>query len=212
AEKRVRSEVDRTTTLLSSLGKLKSTVADTQSAARSLSGFSATTTPEQMKAGISQLVSAFNATVESSSSMSTTSGGADEILGSARIGQNLKRAIKNDIALADSLSEWGVKVNANGELTFDTKKFDEQKSKGNDGLGVFQKLGKAIDGVTTARLDDDGVVGRSMNLLNKRADALKVQHASLIDAMQSDTLALMDTSNQTQSNALSTYLSIAKNR
>ncbi|HVL00949.1 MAG TPA: hypothetical protein VM553_14100, partial [Dongiaceae bacterium] len=58
AEKRVRTEVDRTTTLLSSLGKLKSTVADTLSAARGLSGFSATTTPEQMKAGISQLVSA----------------------------------------------------------------------------------------------------------------------------------------------------------
>jgi len=185
AEERLSHQVDKTTTLLSSLGKLKSSVADTQSAAQVLAGFSVTTTAEQMKVGIAQFVSAFNATVESSKYVSATAGGNTEVPAATRVGHDLNRVINgNNGTLADTLSKLGVSVESNGELSFDSQKFDTQQQTDNGGLAVLQKLGQVIDKITTKELSSNGAMGRSITSLHRRADVLKVRQNTLLHALQ----------------------------
>jgi len=212
AEKHIQGEVDKTTTLLSSVGKLKSSVAETQKAAQSLSGFSTSTTAEQMKSGIAQFVTAFNNTVTSSNNVSTTSSGAAGVSG---VGRDLKRAINTDITMADTLRKWGVSVQNDGKLTFDTQKFDAQQSTSEQstseqGATVFQKLGQTIDNVTAKELASNGVVGRSLTSLNKRTDVLKAQQDSLVKALQTDTST--DTDTATKASAAATAADVAKSQ
>jgi hypothetical protein len=170
-----------------------------------LSGFSTATTAEQMQSGIRQFVTTYNSTVAASSKVSGDSTG---LHGADGIGRDLKRAINTDITLADTLRKWGVSVQSNGELAFDDQKFYARQSADDKGAAVFQKLGQAIDKVTTNELASNGAVGRSVTSLNKRVDVLKAQQNSLIEALQVNT----DTSADSKTSASDRAVDAAKSQ
>jgi len=203
AEKRIQGEVDNTTTLLSSVGKLKSSVADTKSAAHSLSAFSTTTTADEMKSSITKFVTAFNNSVAASSSVFKMSSGSS-LSGPAGVGGDLKRAVNGDITMADALRKWGVTVQSDGTLAFDSEKFDTQQTKDEGAAAVFQKLGQAIDNVATKELATGGAVGRSLTSLNKRADLLQAQQDTVVKALQTDASTDTDDTDSKTSAAAST--------
>lgn len=189
AEKRIQTQVDTTSSQLSSFGKLKSAVSDAQIAARGLGGLTGTTTSAAEKTAANTFVSAFNSAINASKTTAAVPGETYAATSSAgRVNRDLTRAINTNTATMDALKKIGFSMNASGSLVLDAKKFDAaQKADPAAVRATLTKIGQQVDKTATQELSTSGNVGASLSSLNQRAAVLKSQQSALTSLGQSAT-------------------------
>lgn len=186
ADARIQSQLDTTTTQLSSFGKLKSSVSDAQLAARALSGLTTTTSAADLKATVNRFVMTFNAAIATAKSTATSAGGVSAESSSAgQISRDLSRTFTVDTTLNDGMRKMGFKQLPDGTLAFDSAKFDAaQKADPTAMQSTLSKIGQLVDKTATKELATGGSVDGSMAALNKRSTLLKTHQTAMLDMVQ----------------------------
>lgn len=190
ADKRIQSQLDTTTAQLSSFGKLKSSVSDAQLSARTLSCLSATTASADVKTAASKFVSAFNAAIATAKAAATISGSTQaESSGPRSVSSDLNRTFRaSGMTTVDALNKLGIKLQADGSLSFDATKFDAAQKAAPAGVNaILAKIGQLVDSTATKELATNGSVSSSMASLNQRSTALKAQQNTLLSFIQQTT-------------------------
>jgi hypothetical protein len=180
AEKRIQAQVDSTDTQLSSMGKLKSSVSDTQISALSLGSLKTGATAAEEKTALNNFVSAFNKTLDTAASTAKSNTDPLSAQSSNRVAKDLTRALSLDTATADALKKVGASLDSGGKLVLNTQKFESAQS--TDAAGVraaLTRIGQKISSTASKELASDGNVGMSLSSLNQRSSLLKSQQATL---------------------------------
>jgi hypothetical protein len=187
ADARLQSQVDTTGTQLSSLGKLKSAVADMQASAHALGGLTAASPAADVKAAASSFIAAFNTSLGSAKA-------AASAMGTRQVGGELARSVSANSANLDALKKIGFKQLADGSLSLDAGKLDAALKADPAGVqAALGKLGQAADAVATKELATGGHVAAPLASLTQRAGALKTQQNALLAMVKQ-----FDTSTATQ--------------
>jgi len=187
ADARLQSQVDTTGTQLSSLGKLKSAVADMQASAHALGGLTAASPAADVKAAASSFTAAFNTSLGSAKA-------AASAMGTRQVGGELARSVSANSANLDALKKIGFKQLADGSLSLDAGKLDAALKADPAGVqAALGKLGQAADAVATKELATGGHVAAPLASLTQRAGALKTQQNALLAMVKQ-----FDTSTATQ--------------
>ena len=196
AEKRIQTQVDTTSTQLSSFGKLKSSVSGAQIAARTLGSLTSTTSSAAEKTAATNFVSAFNSAIQTAKATAAVPGETSAASNSAaRVSKDLLRTVGADAATMDALKKVGFSVNTDGNLVLDAKKFDAAQKANPTGVrATLTKLGQQVDKTATKELAADGNVGTSLTSLNQRATLLKNQQSALTALGQTRTTASQNSS------------------
>ena len=179
AGERIQAQVDKTTAQLSSFGKLKLAVSDTQGAARALSGLGASASAPAVKTAANNLVNAFNATLASTKSTEALPGDV-ATTNATRVRQDLGRAVATDITTSDALKKIGIRRDSEGKLVLDANKLEAAQLADAQGVrSTLAKLGQRVDSTATQELATGGNVGLSLSQLAQRASVLKRQQSAL---------------------------------
>lgn len=187
---KIQAEVDTTTTQLSSFGRLKSALSNTQIAAHALGSLPATASSADIKTAVQNFVSAFNTAMGSAKSTATAAGSAGASHSANRAGRDLGRALSSDLRTLDALKKLGVSLNSQGELAIDSKKFEAaQKANPAGALATLGKIGRQVEKTAIQELAADGHVSGFMSSLQARASQLKTQQSSLTSLAQGSTAA-----------------------
>lgn len=184
---KIQAEVDTTTTQLSSFGRLKSALSNTQLAANALGSLSGTASSADIKKAVQNFVSAFNTSMDSAKTTATAPGSAGASHSANQAGRDLGRAISSDFRTQDALKKLGVSMDSKGVLSIDNKKFEaEQKADPAGALATLGKIGRQVEKTAIQELAVDGHVNGFMNSLNVRASQLKMQQSSLTSLTQAN--------------------------
>jgi len=193
ADARLQSQVDTTGTQLSSLGKLKSAVADMQASAHALGGLTAASPAADVKAAASSFTAAFNTSLGSAKAAASAMG-SSPAQGTRQVGGELARSVSANSANLDALKKIGFKQLADGSLSLDAGKLDAALKADPAGVqAALGKLGQAADAVATKELATGGHVAAPLASLTQRAGALKTQQNALLAMVKQ-----FDTSTATQ--------------
>jgi hypothetical protein len=180
AEKRIQALADANTVQLSSVGKLKSALATTQSTALSVANMATSSTLANVKSAAGKLVSAFNASMSAAIASSSLSSDNAVASSATRVGKDMVRAISSDAAGIEALKGLGFSLSSDGTLSLDSKKWDAaQQSKPADAMGALKKLAQQLGSAAAQSLSADGNVGRSLSSLNQRSALLERQQSTL---------------------------------
>lgn len=171
--------LDTATASLSTLGKFKSAVAATQTAANSLSTLKDGASSDEVKKALSSFVSAFNAMLATTPSI-TTGGTSVE-----RLSRGMGRAMTADFSRVDALRQMGFTKASDGSLSLDSSKLAAAYQASPSGvLGTLSKLGKLVDKVASKELANGGGIGSSVNALTAKTSTLQLQKNALLKAAQ----------------------------
>jgi hypothetical protein len=196
AEKRIQSEVDVTTTQLSSFGKLKSAVSQAQVSSRALSGLSASSKSADVKTAAENFVSAFNNAINTAKETAAVPGDTAAVRGAGSVGKDLLRAVSLDSATTGALKKAGFSLNGDGNLVLNAKVFASEQKGNPSGLQeTLAKIGQQVGKAATKNLASDGSVGVSMTSLNQRSTVLKSQQATLSSLQQQATSSVQGSAN-----------------
>ena len=188
AEKRIQSQVDITTTQLSSFGKLKSSVSGTQLAAQTLANMPAASTSAAIKTATDGFVSAFNSAITSANAAAAVPGESAASRSAGRVAKDLTGTVSENTETIASLKKIGFSLQSNGTLTLDAKKFDAaQKADPASVRATLSKIGQQVDKAATQKLATAGNVTNSMASLNQRAAVLKSQQSTIASLQQGPT-------------------------
>jgi flagellar capping protein FliD len=180
ADKRIQSQVDTTTTQLSSMGKLKSAVAGIQTASTNLENLGKDTTVASEKASVSSFVSAFNDAIKTAKTTAETPGEVLAANSAIRAGKDLQQSVGSDAKTLESLKKLGITQNTDGTLSLDSKKFDAaQKADAAGTRETLTSIGKDVKSAAGRELANSGNVGLSMSYLSQRTNVLKAQQSML---------------------------------
>jgi len=193
AKKRIQSQQDSTTTELSSIGKLKSAISDTQSTAKTLSGFSEKSSFTSVKTGADAFVKSFNSTIGLAKTTANVQTQTSSSQSAARAGKDMGASL--DSKTTESLNKIGITVQGDGTLAIDGKKFAEaQKSDSANVNSTLSDFGKKVDKTAANELASSGSVGKSMSVLNQRSSDLNIQQNTLSAIQQSANAAFTGSS------------------
>lgn len=183
---RLQTQLDITSAQLSSFGKLKSAVSDTQLAARALGNLKTSSTAADIKTALQSLVTRFNTAITTAHSTATSTSGALMSSSNAnRVSRDLNRALANTPAAMDALKKIGLKPQADGTLTFDTAKFDAAQQKDASFVqNTLAQIGQALDKTAANELASGGGVSDAMSALNQQSTTLKAHQSALLAAVQ----------------------------
>ncbi len=180
AEKRIQSQVDITTTQLSSVGKLKSSVSGTQLAAQTLANMPVASTSAAVKTATDGFVSAFNSAISAANVTAGVPGESAVSRSAGRVAKDLTRTVSENTETIASLKKIGFSLQSNGSLTLDAKKFDEAQKADPTGVrATLTKIGQQVDKAAAQELATAGNVSNSMASLNQRAAVLKNQQSTI---------------------------------
>lgn len=180
AERRIQSQADITTTQLSSFGKLKSSVSDTQLVAKTLGSLPAASSNAAIKTATDGFVSAFNSAITTANSTATVPGELAASRSAGRVAGDLTRSVSDNTETIDSLKKIGLSLQTDGTLTLDAKKFDAaQKADATGVRATLIKVGQQVDKAATQELATSGNVSSPMASLNQRAAVLKSQQSAI---------------------------------
>ncbi|MDB5847652.1 MAG: hypothetical protein JWP29_1404 [Rhodoferax sp.] len=194
ADTRIQSLLDTNTAQLSAFGKLKSSLADTQTTARALSGLTSTTSAAAQRTAASQFVAAYNGAIEAARIAATKAGGGAPAQGASRVESDLGRAVASGTSAAASLKQFGIEAGSDGKLVLDATKFDvAQKSDAAGVLAGLVQLGQQVDGAATKSLAADGKLGASLAVYSQKASLLKNQQSVLSSLSAPSTSDQQDT-------------------
>lgn len=171
--------LDTATASLSVLGKFKSAVAATQTAANSLSTLKEGATSDEVKKALGSFVSTFNAMLATSKSTAAAGSGVE------RISRGMARAMTADFSRVDALRQMGFSKASDGSLALDSSKLAAAYQASPSGvLGTLSKLGKLVDKVATKELANGGGIGSSVSAWTTKASTLQLQKNALLKAAQ----------------------------
>jgi hypothetical protein len=185
---KIQAEVETTTTQLSSFGRLKSALSNTQLAAHALGNLPSTASSADIKTAVQNFVGAFNTAMGTAKNTATAPGSTSATHSANRAGRDLGRALSSDFRTLDALRKLGVSMDSKGELTIDSKKLEAaQKTDPAGALATLGKIGRQVEKTAIQELAADGHVNGFMNSLNARASQLKTQQSALTSLAQDST-------------------------
>ncbi|QDL53433.1 flagellar filament capping protein FliD [Rhodoferax aquaticus] len=184
AGSRLQAQIDSTSAQLSSFGRLKSSVSDTQLAAKALAGLPSTASDVELKAAVAKLAAAYNASLGAARTTADKAGMTSEARGALNVGMDLRRAIKTDTATADAMRGMGFVLKSDGTVTVDDKKLDAAlKANPAKVRAAMSKVGGQINTVATKELAKDGTMAGSLDSLTRRAGTLQTQATAMSKVM-----------------------------
>src|ERR1035437_9903573 len=133
ADQRIQSEVDATSSRLSSLGTLKSAVSNIQISAQALHNLPASVSDANVKTAANDFLLVFNNTIQTAKTTAATlnsnsnsnSNSTNSLAASAnRAATDLRRAVNPNSSTMDALKKIGFSLQTDGTLSLDTSKFD----------------------------------------------------------------------------------------
>lgn len=180
AGNRIQSQLDTTTTQLSTYGKIISAVSDAQLAANNVGKLSANSSATDVKTALDKLVSTFNTAVTTGKNTANTA----ETGNAKRLSNAIGRAVTSNPAVLDELKKIGFKQLSDGTLTVDSTKFDAaQKADPEAVNATLKKLSGLVDKVATKELAAGSAVAGSIEALSQRATLLKNQKNAMSTLM-----------------------------
>jgi flagellar hook-associated protein 2 len=178
ASKRIQQQRDTTSVQVSSFGKLQSSVADTQTAAKALSDPKQISTDADVKKVAGNFVTSFNNSIKASRVNIDTQTSARENISAKKADADLRQSVTKVPTVVADLKAIGITQQKDGSLAIDKTKFDAAIQ--SDATGVrsaLDKLGLQVDKTATKQLASSGNIGSSVNSLNDRASRLASQQA-----------------------------------
>lgn len=196
---KIQTQLDAATASLSALGKFKASVSVLQTSAQSLSQFTATSSSDDVKKGLSSFIANFNAMVASTKTVATDSSGVD------RISKGMTRAMSADLSKISDLRNMGFTKASDGTLKLDAAKFEAAyKASPSAVQSTLSKLGQLVDKSANKELASGGRIGSSMESLSSKSSLLKLQQSALLKASQQYT-SLMSSSAGSTLSAYTSY-------
>lgn len=180
AEKRIQANVDATTAQISKFGLLQSALSGAQVAAKAMASLSGTTSPTDATAALGHFFNAFNASVGAANAASTATAAGSESERGKRLVQVLRSALSSDPAIADDMRKLGLKVQSDGTLLQDPKKFAAALAADPSGtLAAMAKVGSKADSVAGIGLSANGDIGSALAKLKAQGTSLTAQQNAL---------------------------------
>ncbi len=174
---RIQASVDSTSAQISAMGSFKSSVAQLQSVAKTLSNLSTTSTADNLTQTAASLFNTFNAAIAAATKTGPAASGAS---------RDLQRALQSSPALSDAMHKLGLGVQSDGTLQHNAKQFAAALAADPAGVRTaLQKLGQQLNTVAGKELASDGKLSTALATLNQRNTALAAQQKALRSAIQS---------------------------
>lgn len=187
AGSRIQEQLRSNEAQLSSFGKLKSSLAQSETAGRALATANPSTSPAAFKEKVQDLVKTYNETIVAGKSTSIAGQSA---------ANDLRRALSSDGARAD-LRSLGITQQSDGTLKFENKRFEatQQVTPNEALLTSAQRVGALVEKISTQSLANDSPINAAVNKLNTRAAALEERQ----NTQQDQTNAALQTIQQASS-------------
>ncbi len=212
AGKRVQSQLDSTSTQLSSFGKLKSAFADVQTTAQALSKPKTGATDADISKSASDFVAAFNVALKAAQSSQSQASSVKEDTSARRTQTDLRQVLGKDNSLSTSLKQIGITQQADGSLALDTSKFQAASQADPTALrATVAKLGQQSQAVASRELSDTGNVGGTLKALDTRSRQLQTQQTNqqtVLASLQQNASTLSKQFGSSASNGVNAYSSI----
>lgn len=176
ADKRVQQQLDVTSAQLSSFGKLKSSFADVQGAAKALASPKTGATDADISKAAADFVKAFNSALATAKTNQSQATSSPEVTGARRAETDLRRVLGTDSSLSSSLKGMGITQQADGSLALDATKFQAAVQTNGTALrATVAKLGQQGQAMATRELADTGNVGSALKALNSQSNSLRAR-------------------------------------
>ena len=197
ADLRVQQKSESTKEQISSMGKLKSSLADTQAASRDVQKLkpnaSAADMAADMAAAAEKMVKAYNSTQKAAVNSEAQSGSSAEASNARRVGNDLKRSASNG-GLTSELQKAGVSQNQDGTLKIDAEKFKAAAASDPAALRkALEKVGQKIEASSTKALSDKSDLNTALKALKDREvglEARRVEQQTLASTFNQKNLAM----------------------
>ena len=166
AASRLDQQLQTTEAKISTLGQVKSTLAQVQSSASALAKTtSATTSPNELRAGLQKLVDNYNAARAAGTAAGPGTGQSTS--------NDLQRALASDSTRTD-LQALGVRQQADGRLVFDSATFAAAVKDNPSGTNTAaNRIGREIAQVADRTLSDNSRLNIALKNLNTQAGNLE---------------------------------------
>lgn len=186
ATARIQTQLDTTTAQLSSFGKLKSAVSNLQLDAKALAATTPQSSVAAVRAAASEFAASFSVAAITANGAANLPGSSAQDAGNARrVTRDLGNALTGNPTLSDALRKLGFKLESDGTLTVDEKKFDAaQKANPTAVQATLAKVAQSVEKAASSELAATGVVNGSIQSLSQRTTALKTQQSAMLAAVK----------------------------
>ena len=213
ANQRIGQQISATNVQLSAFGQIKSSYADIQSAAHSLSAPGKSSTAEDTTKAVQAFAEAFN---KATSAINTALNGdgktAGALAGNGRAsiaGFDLKKLVISGSNQAD-LKKIGVTIKQDGTLAVDTKALQSAIQANPQSVQeTLARIGAQAEQISSRELAAGGNLGNAVNALSSRARTLETRAAEqqkLVAGSQSTVQQQASNLNSTNANNIAAYL------
>lgn len=204
ADARIATEVAANTAQLSTLGQLKSSLVDVQSAAQQLQKLPSNAPTEDLQAAVAKLAQAFNAATALSQTAAKPTDGTGLSHSAQRVKQDLLGVITSPSTDPNVLPAVDLDV-VDGVLQVDLPALNTAAShQPENTLTLLKDLGVRLNTAATAELDSHGRLTDSMAALKRASQVLQAQQSALQSAAVATSPA---TDNKRAGLGLKAYLS-----
>jgi flagellar capping protein FliD len=182
---RVQTDMDATKAQLSSFGLLKSAVATSQSAAQALGKLSATSSADDVTKAVGVFFNAFNGVAAAAKTAASGTATLAASQAATRVDKDMQRALSNSPAMTDAMKLLGLRLQSDGTLTHDAKKFAASLQSNPAAVrAALAKLGQKVDAAASNELANNGNVTDGVSNLNQHNTGLTAQQKALAQAVQ----------------------------
>lgn len=182
---RVQTNIDSTKAQLSTYGLLKSALSNSQLKAQALTKLSPTSTAAQVTQSAAEFFNAFNGVASSAKSAASGTGPASASQSATRIGRDMQRALNSSPAMTDALKTLGLRLQSDGTLVHDAKKFAAALQSDPAGVrAALAKVGQKVDSAAANELANSGNVAGGLSSLAQYSTTLTAQQKALQQAVQ----------------------------
>ena len=165
ADVRKQQKVESTQEQISSLGKLKASFSETQTAARDVQKLKTNASASDLATAADKLVNAYNTTLKTATNNESNSGNNVDAINARRAGNDLRRSVGRE-GLSTELQKAGVSMNQDGTLKIDAEKFKAAAASDSEGLRKeLEKVAQKIEAGSSRALSDKGELNTTINNL-----------------------------------------------
>jgi len=192
ASKRIGLQVSTTNVQLSAFGQIKSSFVDIQTAGKSLSGLSKSSTTEDTTKAILNFAAAFNKTAQATSTNLNSAGNATNTLtndGRANLANNDLKAIVTSGSNTADLHKIGINLNKDGTLSVDTQILGNALQANLSTVtstvrDTLNKVGVQAAQIAAKELSSTGNIGGAVNQVNQLSSRANLFEATAIQQQQ----------------------------
>lgn len=201
ATQRVEQQLQKSEVKLSSLGQIKSAVAELQTASKALSAPKSTENVDAAKAAAQNFVNAFNNANKVANKAINGEGKSSGALADesrARVAANeLSRSISSSPSTAAELKAIGITADKNGALQLDKQKFEQAfQSNPSQTSDTLAQAGQQVERTASRQVENNGNVSRSIDNLNNQVRQLETQQSNQQNLIENLQRAREDASNR----------------